>query len=251
MISIEEQAIEVAFWWSGLQDPEYPIEQLGELSGDLCKRLRALAISQLLQHGNSDAFFHNLIRSGKVRRDYLSKVTIAAAPLEYYRCSARYDALLDAIAANEFSLATEIVSLSPAEIVDGLEYPDDYFYAQGIHCLILGDAGLCQKFIERFDLYLAGDDNPRRDLLKSLATPRQSDFEEAFRALIQDREREINANIARGQFADHYVSAARNIFVEGLAVLRLADKCELRTDDEYLFCPSIARVPMTQPFPGE
>ena len=251
MLSIDDQALETAFWWSGLHDPEYPVEHLGELCADLCKRLRTLAISQLLQEGKNNSFFHNLIRSGKVREGYLSRAVASKLAPDYLRCSGRYDPLLDAMAANEFALARQIVKVSLTEMLEGHEYPDDYHYAQGLHRLILNDSLGCETIVEKFDICLEGENSPRRDLLKSLSRRNQNDFDTAFKMLLEDREREIAANIARGQFADLYVSTARSIFIEGLAILRLAEKFQLVTEDEYLFCPSMARTAMTEPFPGE
>ena len=45
--------------------------------------------------------------------------------------------------------------------------------------------------------------------------------------------------------------AERQVYVEGLAMLRIADRLGLKTQGEYLYCPSLARVSMQKPFPGE
>ena len=41
------------------------------------------------------------------------------------------------------------------------------------------------------------------------------------------------------------------IELEGLAMLRIAQLRGLKTEPDYLFCPSIARLPIETPFPGE
>ena len=43
----------------------------------------------------------------------------------------------------------------------------------------------------------------------------------------------------------------RLIFVEGLAVLRLATLYGLKTESDYLFCPSIARLTEAVAVPEE
>ena len=50
---------------------------------------------------------------------------------------------------------------------------------------------------------------------------------------------------------DPEIVAQRQVFVEGLAILRLAERRGLTTQAEYQYCPSLARVPMRTPFPGE
>src|SRR5690606_41548326 len=63
----EALAYAAAFWMAGLRDPETALEELGELSQQVSKRLRALAIITLLVKARNDLIAHNLIRSGRVR----------------------------------------------------------------------------------------------------------------------------------------------------------------------------------------
>jgi hypothetical protein len=53
---IEPLSIDLAFWFLGLENPDFPIEQLGGLSHELAHKFRSLAIMQLLAHGSTDAF---------------------------------------------------------------------------------------------------------------------------------------------------------------------------------------------------
>ena len=64
----ESLAYETAFWLQGVDDPEFPLEELGRLSLEVSERFRALAIILLLSNGSVDLFCHNLIRSGLSRR---------------------------------------------------------------------------------------------------------------------------------------------------------------------------------------
>jgi hypothetical protein len=45
--------------------------------------------------------------------------------------------------------------------------------------------------------------------------------------------------------------AERQIYVEGVALLQIASRLKFATQAEYLYCPSLARMPMQRPFPGE
>jgi hypothetical protein len=45
--------------------------------------------------------------------------------------------------------------------------------------------------------------------------------------------------------------AERQVYVEGLALLQIATRLKFATQNEYQYCPSLARVPMQKPFPGE
>src|SRR5262245_43484335 len=108
----EVLAYDIAFWMQGLTEPTYPVEQLGKLSLELSDKLRGLAILTLLVKGNSDFFYHNLIRSGIARETYLQRLKDAGIDDDYHQASGRYEPLLDAIASHDLALARRIVVLS-------------------------------------------------------------------------------------------------------------------------------------------
>jgi hypothetical protein len=54
---------------------------------------------------------------------------------------------------------------------------------------------------------------------------------------------DVQEKIERGQLEDVHVLAQRHVSIEGLALLRLADRRGIPTEREYLFCPSLARLP--------
>jgi hypothetical protein len=45
--------------------------------------------------------------------------------------------------------------------------------------------------------------------------------------------------------------AERQVFVDGLALLQIAERLGFSLQPEYLYLPSLARVPMQKPFPGD
>jgi hypothetical protein len=69
----EDLAYEVAFWVQGLDDADLPLEDHASLVTQLGSHLRSLAIMVLLAFGKTDRFHHNLIRSGRLRRDFLNR----------------------------------------------------------------------------------------------------------------------------------------------------------------------------------
>lgn len=249
----EPLAAEIAFWMLSLRDPQCPLEQAGGMGLELGEKLRAVGIILLLTRADSDGFYYNLIRSGRLRRDYLQAVVDSGLTEDHHYASGRYEPLLDAIAAGDFELARDIARLAPAAWRDQHEYEDDYCYAQLLHRLIQ-EAVPEQELtplLEQFETFLQGGFDARLDVCKALAAASQADFDEAFEALLDAFELRIEANKQRGQLEEPQVLAQREIYVEGLALLRIAERRGMQTNDEYRFCPSLARVPMTSPFPGE
>jgi len=248
---VNSHAYETAFWMAGVYSPDYPARLLGELATDVSNKIRAIAIFRLLSDGKSNSFYHNLIRSGLVRQRYLQRCRDENLLSDHFRASGRYLPLFDAIAAADFMLAASIIDLSPTEYMPGHEYEDDHCYAQISHGLVTGRTERAQELLGRFERYLEGGRNGRFLVVAALLEKDQQAFDLAFEQLLSDREREIAADKKRRQIESPPILAFRRIFVEGLAILRLAEKVRLRTEGEYLFCPSIARIPMTEPFPGE
>jgi hypothetical protein len=251
---IETIAGDVAFWSLGLQNPRYPISQLGSLSLELSDKFRALAIMQLLIEGSSDLFLHNLIRSGRARELYLQRLADEQVSDQHHQVSGRYQPLLSSIAAGDIARARRIDALSTPHFREGHEYEDDFCYAKLLACL-LGDApaedARSTALMEQFEVWLEGASSVRLQLCRALLQRDQHAFDEWFEGLLQDHELGIEADRARSQHEDDHVRAERLVMIEGLAILRLAQRQGLTTADDYRYCPSLARAPMKVPFPGE
>ena len=248
----EPLAYDTAFLLVGFEEPDgYGIEDFGSISFELNGKLRALAIITLLAKGDSDKFLHNLVRSGRVREAYLTRIKQTNRQAEHHLASGRFDALLDAVASSDVELAQRIAWLSPRTWEVQREYEDDFCYAQILHRLVHGvqAASAYQPFIDRFEEILDGQASARLEVVRALVAHSQIDFDESFEVLLQERQDEIAANIARYQLEEPQIVAERQVFIEGLALLRLAGIVELTTQTEYLYCPANARLPMRNPVP--
>ncbi len=249
----ETLAYDVAFWQQGLDNPDYPLDQLGRLSLDVSGKFRALGIIVLLVKSNADLFFHNLIRSANARLRYLQRLRDAGIRTDHHQASGRVDAVIDAIAANDFERARAIVALSLTDFHAGHEWVDDYCWAQLVHGLIPQTPAVIDSaaLLEQFALYQGSDPSGRLEIARALHANDQDQFDEAFEGLLLERELQIKEAVEDGQLEQPETMANRRVFVEGLAILRLAETRGLKTQAEYRFCPSLARVPMREPFPGE
>lgn len=249
---LEGFAYNAAFSALGLENPDFPIDQLGDLSLELSTQFRVLAIGHLLVRGEPDSWYHNLIRSGRARLTYLRRLEAAGVTDDHHQVAGRFHPLLDAVAAADFALAREIASASPSDWREGREYEDDFCYAAFLHEIIQPDpaADRMEAFLGRLQEWLGALSSPRLDVARALAAKDQDGFEEAFDWMLDTRAEEIETNREKGELETPEVDAERRVFVEGLALLRLAGLRGLETQKEYRFCPSLARVPMRTPFPG-
>ena len=108
-----------------------------------------------------------------------------------------------------------------------------------------------QALFDRFERVLDGQPDARLDVTRALARRDQGAFDDAFDALLAQRTREIEADKARNRIEEPTMIAERQVYVDGLALLQIATRLQFATQAEYTYCPSVARVPMQTPFPGE
>jgi len=245
-------AIDVAVWSGGLDDPAYPFPKLGRLSVEIAQKFRALGIMMLLADGSTDAFLHHQIRAGRARLKYLERARREGKSDDFFQASGRYQPLLSAIAAQDWTLAREIASLSANNQLEG-EYEDDHCVAQIVHRLIQlppAPEAEIQPFLDQFEAYLEGAADPRFSVLSAIVKSDQAAFDAAFPDLQAAFDLKVKEAIARRQLEEPVTLALREVDVDGIAFLKLAEQRGLVTEDDYPFCPSLARVPMVVPFPG-
>ena len=247
---LDTYTYEVAFWVSGVQNPNYPMDQFGHLTETVSDQLRTLAIAILLVEANTDLFYHNLIRSGLARERFLQRCRQEGFA-DFHLAISRSGALFDALAAGEFDLTRRIAALSPEEWFQNGEYEDDYCFSRFFHLALIEDPGQARmaSLLERFEKALDGDLSSHLDLCRALAARDQSAFDSTFEAYIAEHNEHLEED--SGRMEDTHVAAERQIFVEGLAALRLAEHLGLHTQPEYKYCPALARLPMVAPFPGK
>jgi hypothetical protein len=235
-------AYEAAYFVQCLEDAA--AGEMGELSLAASGKLRSLAIMALVSKGDRTLFAQNLTRSGRVRFAYLDRLRRENVTDDYHSASGRLDGVLDAIAASDLELARRIVSASRTALLKGAEYEDDFCYSQLIHRLVASetDEAATRPYVQRFETVLDGQPSARLEVCRALVLPDQLAFDEAFDALVLDREAQIASDKARFQLEEPEVMAQRVIFIEGLAVLRLATLRGLKTEPEYRLCPEIARL---------
>jgi hypothetical protein len=244
-------ATEIAFWYQALEDGTYPLAELGKVSTDLARKFRALAIMLLLSEASTDLFLHNLHRAGKARLFYLRRANAEGKKDEFFQAKGKHGALMAAIAANDWAAAREIDALTPNTLLPG-EYEDDHCMAEIVGRLIRGAAVDDAEYVplfERWEAYLDGDPDGRLDLLRAIVARDQAAFDTAFERVLTAFTESIQTAKDRRQLEEPVTLALREVDVDALAFLRLAELRRLSTQGEYAYCPSLARLPMRIPFP--
>lgn len=237
----------------GLRNLEHPACTL-QLAGRFCDQVtawrRALGIAKLLVHADIDGFHHELLRSSYTRRYYLERCR-SEGYADFHGAASRFEPFLDALTAGDFACANRLAELSPTTLRQGDEYPEDFAYARFLldFCLVDGRAtDDLEALLARYEA-IDGHSPARLEICQALCSRNTARFESAFEALLEDQAQEV-ARQQRRFMTDAPTVAGQSVFIEGLALLKLADRVLIPTRGDYRFCPALARIPMEQPFPG-
>jgi len=226
--------------------------------GSGCERItgnyRSLAICRLLMDGDTYGFYHDLIRSAHTRRYYVSRCHNEKNVQNRRLMASLSEPFFDALASNQWSLAVDIALLSSQIWWEEEEYEDDFCYAHFFHQYISFSsnslAGL-PATLDQFENSLEGAASTRLNLCKSFLARDQRSFDEAFEELLDERTSQIETEKSSALGEEIAFQTEQYIFVEGLAILRMAERVGLATQRDYVFCPGIARLPMKKAFPDD
>lgn len=221
-----------------------PMLAAGELSDervlDLCRDFRRRGIARFLLSAEPSDLFADLVRSG----------TALAARLRGPRSSqiatSSCEAWFDAVAASDWSSAATIAAGTPDDVVNDWEYEEDFLYMRLLqHLPASGVAGAELKVILARQAVLEPDDpSPRSRCSRALAVGDTEGFVSALEDLISQREQVYAEGMANEVLIEEDWATEGYVFVEGLALLRLA---ALRGHPlehlSFLFVPDVLRSP--------
>lgn len=254
MLRIDDTAFDlmaeqVAFCLGNIRDPACTLQHAGRFYEEAAEALRAHAILRLLLDANPDGFSNDLVMSGHARRGWLRRCA-RHQHVDYFLALSRSGSMVDAIAANDFALAAEIFGLSPVAFRMGDEYPDDFWWQRFLGLLVSGaPPAQLDTALEALAVETEGA-GARLGLGRALRARDVEAFGEAFDALLAERNEE-NAGDAPLAEEEVKVAVGAKVFIEGVAVLRLARQAGVSTRLENPMCPALALLPAKAPAPPD
>jgi hypothetical protein len=240
---------------------EFELDEIAEGDGlddigSSCERIsdlyRALAICKLLLEADTNAFYHDLMRSGHTRAYFMARCHREGHLQNVRLAASNVNAYFDSLASAGWDLAIRIASLSATSWFQDDEYEDDFSYARFFHVLTLAESQSGRKLeflLDRYDLALEGNRNGRWHLCESFLSRNQEHFVSAFDEILRERAEQLAEDEESALGEEMTFVSEKHVFVEGLAILRMAERLGLSTDHEYQYIPGVARMPMTVPFP--
>ncbi|HYO56132.1 Imm49 family immunity protein [Archangium sp.] len=206
---------------------------------------RIAALSGLLGRADIDGFHARLRHSGAHRRQLLSERKEQGRPFTHFSCTSHIAPLCDAIASGAEALARDIAALSATTWLWRDEFEDDFHYGCLLGWLVSSDGASAPEAESLLDSLIrsSGDDAaPRVRLCRALLKREPRVFDEALRELLEARASSFRNKVGSLGARDAHFETERHVFVEGLALLRLAELRGISVEEEYPLLPGLVRL---------
>ncbi|MFL5356667.1 Imm49 family immunity protein [Archangium sp.] len=219
----------------------------GKAYGAAALMYHRLALCSLLAEARADRFQVHLCKSALVR---LHLVQLVAGGLSVHpstTCASANFSFVDAVVAGQLKLAADVARLTTDTHEPTCEYEDDFLLHRFLQRYFLHlHAGAPHGFpalFERWERVLEGEHTPYFDVCRALFHRDAAGFDEALREVIEARARSFRQRDVHSEEARRTDGA---VFMNGLALVRMAELSGLPTHREYPNIPGLARLPSNQ-----
>jgi hypothetical protein len=219
----------------------HAVKDTGEVFEQAARDFQAIACCNLLLNADRAGFQKHLIWSGFAQRTFLSRSRQQGNGGDFRLARSRWESLYCAIAAADEALAGEIHFLAPPDWVRDGEYEDDFAYHLFVSLLAIGaDATARAGAVARLEKALGDKESARLDLCRAIQGGDGKLFEDALGRRIEERASEVKEDKEVTSEDDVAFEPLANLFVEGLALVRLGAGLGLAPPRDYPMCPSLA-----------
>lgn len=202
-----------------------------------CQNFRTAGIGALFLGSSPKVFRQMLHHSGRAYAHFLGyadvKATLTSKALPFF----------DAVAAGDFEGAGLIARHSRHSWGQGEEYEEDFLFVELLMHQFFLDAPphTGEDMLERYEAALQGSEDSRLPVCRALLGGDTEAFNESLALLLSERSDEWAALDEGGALMAEESSTEGNLSVEGLALVRLAERKGMETERDYLHVPSVAR----------
>ncbi|MFY2561078.1 Imm49 family immunity protein [Corallococcus terminator] len=211
---------------------------------DFCGSLRLAGIGSLFLDGDSEGLLTRLAQSGRAFAFALSKLDDGS------KRTSQCLPFFDAVAAGDFEGATRVARQARRHWAQGEEYEEDFLFVELLmqRFFLEAERSSCEALLVRYEQALQGTEDVRWGLVKALLEEDGAAFGAALSLYLSERRDRIQRQVKKERMPPELAVTEGYFSVEGLALVRLAERVGLETDEDYLHIPSTAREPLPASF---
>ncbi|RYZ43713.1 MAG: hypothetical protein EOO71_02320 [Myxococcaceae bacterium] len=198
--------------------------------------IRQAGCSELLSNMDSRTFFQALRQSAGVYLDLLERRNECSAHDAYYLARSKAFPFFDAVAAQADELVARMLPLLSGEWMRRME-PEEQFRYHEVLSILAGGTGALEAAMQSFERSLDGGESARYDAAQALVVGDADAFNAALDTLIAQRCKALDAERKSGLFDPYFHRTEAHVFVEGIALVRLARRRGLHTLRAYRTLP--------------
>ncbi|MFP2958305.1 Imm49 family immunity protein [Myxococcus sp. 1LA] len=208
-----------------------------------CDNLRLAGIGALFLTGTSAPFLRRLQQSGRAFAHHLREVGSADLRLSRSR------PLFDAVGAGDFHGAALIAQRARRTWTQGEEYEEDFLFVEFLiqHGVLEAPVAACEELLVRYERALRGAEDLRFDVCRALLQADSEGFNQALGVFLSERKDRLEAQARTAPFPEEFLATEWSFSLEGLVLVRLAERNGMETEEDYLHIPSLAREPHRTP----
>lgn len=209
-----------------------------KLTLETARLLRQYGCALLLSHLDEEGFRDHLRQSASLYLELLARRQACSDFDQYYLARSKAEPLFDALASGDMALAQRVASSLSTSWLERMEPEEDFHYFGVLGSLLLEQEP--STSLSSFERCLQGGSSSRFEVVSALATRDSEGFEQALLALVEEESSSLERQRRSGLFDPHLHQTEAFIFVEGVALVRLARRLGLETRPGYRLLPEPA-----------
>jgi len=199
---------------------------------------RQRGVCSLLLHGTAEHFHINMMQSAAAFIFFLQGCA------EDEKVTSQVKPFLDALCGGYMDAADAIARNSRQSVNPDSEYEEDFLYASFLLNMVSfpSSADRCQALVDKFEAVHTAGDATRLEICRSLLANDSAAFNAALAVLLETRRERLAAMVERGALSEELASWLQPFASEGLALIRIAERLGVATEDHYTHVPEQART---------
>lgn len=209
----------------------------------LCRSFRARGCAAFFLSCDPAALHQDLQRSGAAHAHFLRVAS------DTDKVTSRADAFFDAIASGDRACASSIATLASTKPKLDRELLDDFYYVRLLMDRFFGNASEAEigQSLADFEAALEGTPTPAFEVCKALLAADSDSFHQALGGLIAAHKAFYAKGVSTGRISEEDWAINGCIFIEGLALVRLATWAGMTSEPEYPLIPSVSLMNTSLP----